>query len=251
MSLAAKRRRTCAGRSCSTVVRASQSRRPAHLPHVLLERFLWLTLPTQKGRFFSSWQLRFAAFRAPVLSPPLEFDQRSDQLFGSSKPLEILASLFSPPKYNRLAPPTLFLGPRSLVTERMLSRLLQLAAIAGLASSVFAQSCPNGKDIGNGVHGALSLTLNAAQLRAGAGGSIHLARPLISDDMPPRPSVPGNIPANPYEPLQHRLAYAGPTGMTVSWNTFSLIDQPTVWCKSCRNRCRLNQDAHVLATQTA
>ncbi|KAG0658499.1 hypothetical protein C6P46_005742 [Rhodotorula mucilaginosa] len=75
----------------------------------------------------------------------------------------------------------------------MLSRLLQLAAIAGLASSVFAQSCPNGKDIGNGVH------------------------------------VPGNIPANPYEPLQHRLAYAGPTGMTVSWNTFSLIDQPMVW----------------------
>lgn len=40
--------------------------------------------------------------------------------------------------------------------------------------------------------------------------------------------------------------------MTVSWNTFSLIDQPTVWCESYRRRRRfLKQDAHILATQTA
>jgi hypothetical protein len=32
---------------------------------------------------------------------------------------------------------------------------------------------------------------------------------------------------------------AGPTGMTVSWNTFSLIDQPMVWCKCCSARCHL------------
>lgn len=29
-------------------------------------------------------------------------------------------------------------------------------------------------------------------------------------------------------PMQVRLAYAGPTGMTVSWNTFCQIQQPTV-----------------------
>jgi hypothetical protein len=29
-------------------------------------------------------------------------------------------------------------------------------------------------------------------------------------------------------PMQMRLAYAGPTGMTVSWNTFSQLSNPTV-----------------------
>lgn len=42
--------------------------------------------------------------------------------------------------------------------------------------------------------------------------------------------MPGAIPNNKWEPLQHRLAYAGPTGMSVSWNTFAQIDEPTVWC---------------------
>ncbi|KAM0747422.1 Metallo-dependent phosphatase [Meredithblackwellia eburnea MCA 4105] len=40
--------------------------------------------------------------------------------------------------------------------------------------------------------------------------------------------VPGQIPANLYEPLQHRLAYAGTTGMTVSWSTFIHLEQPQV-----------------------
>ncbi|KAK7203706.1 metallophosphoesterase [Myxozyma melibiosi] len=40
--------------------------------------------------------------------------------------------------------------------------------------------------------------------------------------------VPGAVPKNPLEPLQHRLAYAGPTGMTVSWNTYAEIKKPEV-----------------------
>ncbi|GLB39268.1 putative iron/zinc purple acid phosphatase-like protein C [Lyophyllum shimeji] len=40
--------------------------------------------------------------------------------------------------------------------------------------------------------------------------------------------VPGSVPDNKYEPLQHRLAYAGPTGMTVSWNTFAKLEKPSV-----------------------
>ncbi|KAK9364689.1 Metallo-dependent phosphatase-like protein [Lipomyces kononenkoae] len=42
-------------------------------------------------------------------------------------------------------------------------------------------------------------------------------------------NVPGQVPINPVEPLQHRLAYAGPTGMTVSWNTYEQISEPTVY----------------------
>jgi len=33
---------------------------------------------------------------------------------------------------------------------------------------------------------------------------------------------------NDTAPMQVRLAYAGPTGMTVSWNTYCKIQQPTV-----------------------
>ncbi|KAK9236928.1 Metallo-dependent phosphatase-like protein [Lipomyces kononenkoae] len=42
-------------------------------------------------------------------------------------------------------------------------------------------------------------------------------------------NVPGQVPLNPVEPLQHRLAYAGATGMTVSWNTYEQISEPTVY----------------------
>ncbi|KAH7884196.1 Metallo-dependent phosphatase-like protein [Phlebopus sp. FC_14] len=41
--------------------------------------------------------------------------------------------------------------------------------------------------------------------------------------------VPGTVPCNPYEPLQQRLAYAGPNGMTVSWSTYAQLDNPQVW----------------------
>lgn len=43
--------------------------------------------------------------------------------------------------------------------------------------------------------------------------------------------VPGAVPANLYEPLQHRLAFAGSDGMTVSWSSFVKLDQPEVWCE--------------------
>ncbi|KAK9343521.1 Metallo-dependent phosphatase-like protein [Lipomyces starkeyi] len=42
-------------------------------------------------------------------------------------------------------------------------------------------------------------------------------------------NVPGQVPINRVEPLQHRLAYAGTTGMTVSWNTYEQINEPTVY----------------------
>lgn len=39
-------------------------------------------------------------------------------------------------------------------------------------------------------------------------------------------------------PMQLRLAYAGPTGMMVSWNTFSKLDKPTVkWGEAANNLC--------------
>lgn len=41
--------------------------------------------------------------------------------------------------------------------------------------------------------------------------------------------VPGTVPCNPYEPLQQHLAFAGSTGMTVSWSTHALLDTPQVW----------------------
>ncbi|OZJ01427.1 hypothetical protein BZG36_05750 [Bifiguratus adelaidae] len=53
--------------------------------------------------------------------------------------------------------------------------------------------------------------------------------------------VPGSVPSNLYEPLEHRLAYAGPRGMTVSWNTFAKIDKPLV--KYSQNPHKLTQDA--------
>ncbi|CEQ43121.1 SPOSA6832_05014 [Sporobolomyces salmonicolor] len=74
----------------------------------------------------------------------------------------------------------------------MLVPLLKLGAAASIASTVFAQ-LPIANDIGNGVH------------------------------------VPGAIPANLDEPLQHHLAFAGSTGMTVSWASFNQIQAPTVW----------------------
>ena len=42
-------------------------------------------------------------------------------------------------------------------------------------------------------------------------------------------TVPGAIPNNLYEPLQHRLAFHGTNGMTVSWSSFKQIDTPTVY----------------------
>lgn len=47
----------------------------------------------------------------------------------------------------------------------------------------------------------------------------------------PGQHVPGSMPSNPYEPLQHRLAYAGTLGegMSVQWNTYGYVDQPTVY----------------------
>lgn len=41
--------------------------------------------------------------------------------------------------------------------------------------------------------------------------------------------VPGTVPCNPYEPLQQHLAFAGPTGMTVSWSTYAQLAPPQVW----------------------
>ncbi|KAK9452081.1 Metallo-dependent phosphatase-like protein [Limtongia smithiae] len=41
--------------------------------------------------------------------------------------------------------------------------------------------------------------------------------------------IPGSIPVNKVEPLQHRLAYAGTTGMTVSWSTYEEISDPKVY----------------------
>ena len=34
------------------------------------------------------------------------------------------------------------------------------------------------------------------------------------------------VPTNSFEPVQVRLAYAGPTGMQISWNTFSKLPSP-------------------------
>ncbi|CEQ40888.1 SPOSA6832_02560 [Sporobolomyces salmonicolor] len=73
----------------------------------------------------------------------------------------------------------------------MFASLLKLGAVVSLASTAVAQAAiPN--DIGNGVH------------------------------------VPGAIPAELNEPLQHRLAFHGSTGMTVSWSSFIQLSQPTV-----------------------
>lgn len=40
--------------------------------------------------------------------------------------------------------------------------------------------------------------------------------------------VPGTTTDNKLEPIQQRLAYAGPNGMTVSWNTYAKLSKPTV-----------------------
>ncbi|KAK9485781.1 Metallo-dependent phosphatase-like protein [Lipomyces starkeyi] len=42
-------------------------------------------------------------------------------------------------------------------------------------------------------------------------------------------NIPGAVPVNKLEPLQHRLAYAGKTGMYVSWNTYAEVKNPTVY----------------------
>jgi hypothetical protein len=43
--------------------------------------------------------------------------------------------------------------------------------------------------------------------------------------------VPGSTPVNVYEPLQHRVAFAGKNGdsMVVSWNTYIQLPEPTVY----------------------
>ncbi|GAA5880670.1 hypothetical protein JCM8547_008342 [Rhodosporidiobolus lusitaniae] len=74
----------------------------------------------------------------------------------------------------------------------MVSALLKLGVAAGIVSSVVAQQDPKLKDLGNGVH------------------------------------VPGQIPNNAVEPLQHRLAFGGHGEMTVSWSTFAKLDAPSV-----------------------
>ncbi len=33
----------------------------------------------------------------------------------------------------------------------------------------------------------------------------------------------------PLTPMQIRLSYAGPEGMTVGWNTYDKLDEPTVY----------------------
>ncbi|GAA5934997.1 hypothetical protein JCM10213_000614 [Rhodosporidiobolus nylandii] len=71
----------------------------------------------------------------------------------------------------------------------MLPTLVTAAALPALALAVFSSI---DKDLGNGVH------------------------------------VPGAVPVNSLEPLQHRLAYAGTDGMTVSWSTFAQLDMPQV-----------------------
>ncbi|KAK9470175.1 Metallo-dependent phosphatase-like protein [Dipodascopsis tothii] len=61
----------------------------------------------------------------------------------------------------------------------------------------------------------LTLLFSAGALVAGAAaGAVH---------------VPGTKPDNVNEPLQFRLAYAGTTGMSVTWNTWSKVDRPTVY----------------------
>ncbi|KAK9478300.1 Metallo-dependent phosphatase-like protein [Lipomyces japonicus] len=40
--------------------------------------------------------------------------------------------------------------------------------------------------------------------------------------------VPGSAPQNKKEPVQHRVAYAGPTGMAISWSTYEPLTNPTV-----------------------
>jgi len=108
----------------------------------------------------------------------------------------------------------------------MLSPLGKISAIASLASLAVAQSS-NGNasvapwptsvvDFGNGVHSKLLPSYSCLST------VIQLTR--RSD-----PAVPGAIPANLYEPLQHRLAYAGSTGMTVSWSTYKQLQKPTVF----------------------
>lgn len=41
--------------------------------------------------------------------------------------------------------------------------------------------------------------------------------------------IPGTIPQNPYEPLEMRSAFASETAVTVSWNTFAQLLEPTVY----------------------
>lgn len=35
--------------------------------------------------------------------------------------------------------------------------------------------------------------------------------------------------SGPLTPMQIHLAYAGPNGMTVGWNTYDKVDEPTVY----------------------
>lgn len=59
--------------------------------------------------------------------------------------------------------------------------------------------------------------------------------------------VPGNVPANLYEPLQHRLAFAGVDGMTVSWSSFTKLEQPQVACEHCFSGSMDNENRAIRA----
>lgn len=105
--------------------------------------------------------------------------------------------------------------------------LLPIGTVASLAAFASAQSTATNKnasvapwpesvvDFGNGVHGKSS----------------HSFPPLRTQATDPETelAVPGAIPANLREPLQHRLAFHGANGMTVSWSTFKQLEQPTVY----------------------
>lgn len=96
--------------------------------------------------------------------------------------------------------------------------MIQVTTLALLlwATSALAQlQNPNVVDLGNGVHvpGSSPCQLCVYFLQ------LTIRLPI------------GQIPANLFEPLQPRLAFAGPTGMTVSWSTFVPIANPQVSCE--------------------
>ncbi|GAA5996784.1 hypothetical protein JCM5350_007788 [Sporobolomyces pararoseus] len=84
----------------------------------------------------------------------------------------------------------------------MISSLVKFGAVASLASQVVAQSSSSNASIASWPESVVDF-----------GNGVH---------------IPGAIPANLEEPLQHRLAFHGSNGMTVSWNSFKQIDTPTV-----------------------
>ncbi|CUM67331.1 uncharacterized protein PRCAT00005024001 [Priceomyces carsonii] len=57
-----------------------------------------------------------------------------------------------------------------------------------------------------------------------------------------------DIPKNKVSPRQHRLAYAGLTGMTVSWNTYQHIQKPTVFYGKSPKRLNKIATSHESVT---